>query len=116
MLTISGRASDVINAGGVKVHPEIIEAALLKLPTVLDAAAFGVPDATGVTRIQAAIVARTQIENAVLNDFCRVALGSVAPVGIMQMKALPRNEAGKIMREQLVDLALRMMHERIDGA
>ncbi|MBS0644553.1 MAG: hypothetical protein JSS43_32200 [Proteobacteria bacterium] len=56
-------------------------------------------------------MARTQIEMAVLRDFCRVALGASAPVGIVQMKALPRNENGKIMRERLVDLTLHLMRQ-----
>ncbi|MBS0644546.1 MAG: long-chain fatty acid--CoA ligase [Proteobacteria bacterium] len=115
MLTLNGRMNEVINAGGTKVHPQVIEAALLKLPTVLDAAAFGVPDATGVTRIQAAIVARTHIEDAVLSAFCQRMLGPLAPVGILQMKALPRNESGKILRDRLVDIALELMHTAQDG-
>nr|WP_294526160.1 class I adenylate-forming enzyme family protein [uncultured Rhodopila sp.] len=106
LLTISGRTSDVINAGGVKVHPQVIESALLKLPLVVDAAAFGVPDATGVTRIWAAIVARSRIDDAVLNAFCRHALPGISPQTILQMKALPRNENGKVRREQLVDIGL----------
>ena len=106
MLTINGRTTDVINAGGVKVHPHVIESALMKLPTVLDAAAFGVPDALGVTRIWAAIVARSRIDDAVLNAFCRHALPGIAPHTILQMKALPRNQNGKLRRDQLVDIGL----------
>ncbi|MFO1025885.1 MAG: long-chain fatty acid--CoA ligase [Acetobacteraceae bacterium] len=115
-LTLSGRTSEAINAGGQKVHPHIIEQALLKLPTVLEAAAFGVPDSSGVVRIQAAIVARAPIEDAVLITFCQRALGPIAPVGILQMKALPRNANGKILRERLADTAMRLMHEAATGS
>nr|WP_294553284.1 fatty acid--CoA ligase family protein [uncultured Rhodopila sp.] len=115
-LTISGRSSDVINAGGVKVHPQVIESALLKLPTVLDAAAFGVPDAMGVTRIWAAIVARSRIDDAVLNAFCRHALPGIAPRTILQMKALPRNENGKVLREHLVDIGLHETRQPAEAA
>ena len=107
MLTLTGRTTDVINAGGVKIHPHIIESVLLKLPTVLDAAAFGVPDpATGVVQVHAAIVSRTVIEEPVLRDLCTRVLGTAVLSGILQVKALPRNENGKVKREQLVDLAL----------
>lgn len=111
-LTLHGRTSEAINAGGQKVHPHIIEQALLKLPTVLEAAAFGVPDASGVIRVQAAIVARAPIEQAVLSAFCQRALGPLAPVGILQMKALPRNVNGKVLRERLVDVAMHLMAEQ----
>jgi acyl-coenzyme A synthetase/AMP-(fatty) acid ligase len=116
MLTITGRTTDVINAGGVKVHPQVIESVLLKLPTVLDAAAFGVPDAMGVTRIWAAIVARSRIDDAVLNAFCRHALPGIAPQTILQIKALPRNENGKVMREQLVDIGLHAIRQPAEAA
>ncbi|MBS0644543.1 MAG: long-chain fatty acid--CoA ligase [Proteobacteria bacterium] len=116
MLTLSGRVDEIINAGGVKVHPHVIESALLKLPTVLDAAAFGVPDRAGVVQIHAAIVARARIEDAVLTAFCQHALKQIMPVAILQMRELPRNDNGKIMRETLVDLALRMRNQHAANA
>jgi acyl-CoA synthetase (AMP-forming)/AMP-acid ligase II len=51
VMTINGRESEFINAGGVKVNPRVIEDVLLALPDVTDAAAFGVPDRMGVTRV-----------------------------------------------------------------
>lgn len=109
MLYLNGRATDVINAGGVKVNPVSIERVLTSLPTVDDAAVFGVPDATGLIQIWAAIVAKSRIDDEVLNSFCRHALPSTPPRTILQMKTLPRNENGKVMREQLVDLAVQVM-------
>lgn len=105
MVTLTGRVSELINSGGVKVSPHTIEAVLLTLPMVVDAAAFGVPDAEGIEQIWAAIVARTRIDDAVLNAFCQRALGGMSPRFIMQVKALPRNENGKVLRERLVELA-----------
>ena len=78
------------------------------MPTVLDAAAFGVPDSHGITRVCAAIVSRVHIDDAVLSDFCAHALPRISPTTILRMKALPRNENGKLMREQLVDIALHL--------
>lgn len=42
-LRFLGRASQMINVGGQKVLPAEVEAALVELPGVLDAAAFGAP-------------------------------------------------------------------------
>ena len=109
MLTVTGRVSDLINRGGTKVSPRVIEQALLSLPTVIDAAAFGVPDASGLEQIWAAIVARARIDDTVLNAFCQRALPGISPTTILQMAALPRNENGKLLREQLVAIALRTL-------
>lgn len=42
-LYLSGRRDDVINCGGLKIHPEAIEAALLRCPQVADAVCYGLP-------------------------------------------------------------------------
>jgi non-ribosomal peptide synthetase component E (peptide arylation enzyme) len=47
MLSVTGRAAGVINAGGEKVSPTVIEEHLLTLPSVTDAAAFDVPNNSG---------------------------------------------------------------------
>ena len=104
-ITLGGRANDVINSGGVKVSAETIERALLQLPTVLDAAAFGVPDASGIERVWAAIVARTQIDDTVLAAFCARMLPGKTPDIIVQLKALPRGANGKVRRDMLRDMA-----------
>ncbi|WP_084074236.1 AMP-binding protein [Demequina sp. NBRC 110052] len=44
-LTLLGRADDVINSGGVKVHPDGVERALLTLPEVAACVVVGIPDA-----------------------------------------------------------------------
>lgn len=108
MLTLSGRASDLINTGGSKVSPHLVEEGLLKLPLVIEAAAFGVPDASGIERVWAAIVAREPIAEAVLEAYCARAPRGRAPVVILQLEALPRNASGKVQRERLVALALGM--------
>ncbi len=108
MLTLSGRANEVINAGGVKIHPEVIETALAAMPGIRDAAAFGVPDETGITRIWAAIVADTPIDDAALTAYCLRHLADIPMETIIQVAALPRNENGKPVRARLVEAALQM--------
>jgi acyl-CoA synthetase (AMP-forming)/AMP-acid ligase II len=105
LLTITGRDGDFINAGGNKVSPVVIENVLLSLPQVTDAAAFGVPDRMGVVQIWAAIVSATPVDMAALQALCRAKLADKAPKFILQIKGLPRNANGKIVRTELVRFA-----------
>jgi acyl-coenzyme A synthetase/AMP-(fatty) acid ligase len=111
LLTVSGRAGDFINSGGIKVSPQVIEDVLLSLPQVTDAAAFAVPDKMGVMRIWAAIVADTRIETAALQTVCRARLAEKSPKFILQVKGLPRNANGKLVRDELVKFALTQQPE-----
>ena len=47
MLILEGRASEIINTGGVKRAPELIEELVLRHPNVAEAAAFGAVGADG---------------------------------------------------------------------
>lgn len=105
IVIVKGRASDVINAGGVKVHPTVIENVLLTLPDITDAAAFGVPDEMGVTRIWAAVVSGKPVSGAEVNALCRQKLGNRAPRFVLQVRGLPRNTNGKVRRDELVRFA-----------
>jgi acyl-coenzyme A synthetase/AMP-(fatty) acid ligase len=106
LVTVAGRTGDFINSGGTKVSPQVIEEVLLSLPQVTDAAAFGVPDNLGMVRIWAAIVADTRVETAALKAICHERLGHKSPKVILQMKGLPRNANGKVMREELIRFAM----------
>lgn len=105
MLSIAGRASDLINIGGNKISPTVIEEALLAVPGVADAAAFGVPDRHGIPEVWAALVIRGTLAKGRLEATCR-GLAFAAPKRILRMDALPRNVTGKVMREELVKIAL----------
>jgi acyl-coenzyme A synthetase/AMP-(fatty) acid ligase len=106
LLTVGGRAGEFINSGGTKVSPRLIEDVLLSLPEVTDAAAFGVPDNLGMVQIWAAIVADARVETAALKAICRTRLAEKSPKFILQIKALPRNANGKVMREELIRFAM----------
>jgi len=70
LLTVKGRSSEVINQGGMKVAPQVIEEVLLSVPEIGEAAAFGVPDALGVTRIWAAIVLNGPVDMSAVQALC----------------------------------------------
>ena len=116
MLTIAGRAQEVVNVGGNKVHPRVVEEALRAVPGVADAAAFGVPNADGIPEIRAALVVRGELARKPLEDTCRQ-LGYAAPKRFVRVAALPRNAAGKVLRGELVALATRPLSQsRADDA
>jgi len=101
LLTVTGRESEVINQGGTKVNAKVIEALLLSVAGIAEAAAFGAPDAFGVTRIYAAIVPNGPVNMAAVEAVCRERLKHYAPTSILRLGALPRNEAGKVLLDVL---------------
>ena len=116
LMTLAGRRSELINRGGEKISPRIIEDALLTSEHVLEVAAFGVPDAMGITQIWAAIVPKSPPVNvADLDALCRERLAAAAPKYYLQMNALPRNDAGKVRRDELVRRAVAASEQSPDS-
>jgi len=108
---LRGRTVEVINYGGMKIWPEDIEAVLRQHPDVLDAALVGLPDAQA-GQVPAAFVVRRPapvgtlrppLSEAVLRDFCAARIDATRiPRYFFPVAQIPRNAAGKIMREVLV--------------
>jgi acyl-CoA synthetase (AMP-forming)/AMP-acid ligase II len=105
LLSISGRSNEIINAGGVKVSPQVIEDVVLMNQDVSEAAAFAVQKPSGMQEIWVAIVQHKPVDTEALRAFCAQKLGPKAPKSILLLKELPRNENGKVLRDQLVRLA-----------
>jgi acyl-CoA synthetase (AMP-forming)/AMP-acid ligase II len=106
LLAISGRSSEIINSGGVKVSPQLVEDVVLMNPDVSEAAAFAVPDAaTGMQEIWVAIVQKNPVDTDALHGLCVQRLGQKAPKSFLLVKELPRNENGKVLRDQLTKMA-----------
>ncbi|WP_204325267.1 hypothetical protein, partial [Stenotrophomonas maltophilia] len=61
VLTVFGRADDLINAGGLKLAPERVEELVADHDAVADAAAFGVAGTSDVEQIWLAVVARRPV-------------------------------------------------------
>jgi acyl-coenzyme A synthetase/AMP-(fatty) acid ligase len=101
LLYIEGRVDDKLNLDGVKVEPAPIERALEEHPAVVEAAAFAAaPD--GRSHLYAAAVLRQPVHEKALLEHCRSRLGKTStPSRVFFVKALPRNEGGKVMRSQL---------------
>lgn len=101
MLILAGRKSEIVNIGGEKIAPDLVDEVLAGQPGVRDAAAFGIRNAQGDEDLWAAIVTDAPPDIPALIAVCRQALGAGAPSVILRAQAIPRNAAGKILRAQL---------------
>jgi len=105
---IEGRVSAMVNRGGLKVFPDEVEELLREHPLVADAAIAGVPD-DRLGEVPWAFVvgeAGAEIDTAALREWCRSRMAAYkVPAGVTLLGDLPRNEIGKLLRQDLVPLA-----------
>jgi long-chain acyl-CoA synthetase len=105
-LWLEGRASDVINRGGLKVLPQEIEEQLCLRPEIAEACVAGVPDSrlgeVPVAWVRAKSGASLE-PDAVLAGLRTTLAGYKIPVHIEVVPELPRNEIGKVLRRTLVE-------------
>ncbi|TPW74265.1 class I adenylate-forming enzyme family protein [Schumannella soli] len=106
-LTLTGRETEVLNAGGVKIDPVRLDHAALAHPGVKDACAFDYATESGVRGIGLAIVlddavARdadadvTELVRSLAREF-----SSAAPTLVVRVADIPRNAMGKPLRRVL---------------
>jgi len=102
LLIITGREHAVLNLGGDKVSPELIEAALTQFPGIVEAAAVAMPNAFGNNEVCAVLVAHEKIDPRVLREYCATRVPrQFMPVRYVFVEAIPRNENGKVDRRRL---------------
>lgn len=105
-VTIVDRRKDMILSGGENVYSTEVENVLYAIPGVLEAAVYGLPDATWGERVCAAIVPRegVALDAAAIEAACRRELaGYKVPRQIEFLDALPRTGTGKIAKRMLRD-------------
>jgi long-chain acyl-CoA synthetase len=106
-LYLTDRQSHMIISGGVNIYPQEIENILVAHPRVADAAVIGVPDADMGERVKAVVEAEGGIDDAdvlgaELLAWCRDRLSATkCPRSIDFVDALPRSEAGKLLKRVL---------------
>jgi acyl-CoA synthetase (AMP-forming)/AMP-acid ligase II len=105
-LFICDRKKDMIISGGVNIYPAEIEAVLHGHPAVFDAAVFGIPDDEWGESVYAIVQSRpgVDIDLGELRTFvdARVA-GYKRPRSYEVRTALPRTDAGKLLKRVLRD-------------
>lgn len=97
LLTVVGRAGDVVNRGGVITAPDYIEDGLRADPRIRDAATVAI-NANGRQEVWAAIVADIPLDPVELLRATRIRMAEKAPDRIVQVSAIPRNANAKIQR------------------
>jgi acyl-CoA synthetase (AMP-forming)/AMP-acid ligase II len=105
---IDGRVSSMINRGGLKIFPDEVEEHLREFPGVRDAAVAGVPDdRLGEVPWAFLVVAPGAAADIdALRTWCHDRMAPYkVPVGVTIVDALPRNEIGKLLRQDLIPLA-----------
>ena len=104
-LWVHGRDDDIIVRGGENLSPGEIEDALLAHPSVVDAAAFGVPSREWGEEVAVAVVARSpEPDSDELRRLIRGRLrSSRVPSRVEFVDELPYNETGKLLRRVLRD-------------
>lgn len=107
MVSIIGRVSDIINAGGEKLHCAHIEQCILEGCSIEQVAVVGHQDKTGFDKIYA-IVPASNTRVITLNDIKWACSGRMHsafwPTEIIVLESLPRTESGKLNRQQLRDI------------
>ncbi len=97
---IEGRASDVINRGGLKVFPTDVEEVLQTASGVRDVAVVGIEDAR-LGEVPVAFVVGT-VDATALEAHCREHLAPYKiPARFVEVASIPRTEVGKILRSEL---------------
>jgi long-chain acyl-CoA synthetase len=100
---IEGRVSDMINRGGLKVHPEEVEEVLCLFPAIVEAAVVGIPDERlGEVPVAFVVSSNSDVDADDLERHCRAHLAPYkVPTRFTRIPALPRNEVGKLVRSRL---------------
>lgn len=103
---VGARLAETINCGGEKVAPAEIDAVVETMPGVREAAAFGLLRGTPNEVLALAVVAApgAGIDEDAIRERVRSQLGERrVPRRIVFVDALPRTDAGKVMRNAIAD-------------
>jgi long-chain acyl-CoA synthetase len=100
-LTLAGRESEVLNAGGVKIDPTLLDLAASRNPKVRDACSFEYTTTEGLVQIGLALVAEDDLNVHALVRELTAEFGPAAPALVARVEEIPRNAMGKPMRQKL---------------
>lgn len=104
-LHISGRTKELIIRGGQNIYPREVEAAIMKMESILDVGVVGVPDKYMGERVKAVVVVRPgyTVTDEDVKDFCSQRLAPYKVPRLVEFRdILPRNSTGKILKRLLV--------------
>lgn len=115
VLQVLGRSDHLINTGGEKVAPAMVEAAMRELPGIADVAVIGVPDAEWGEVVTALIVAAGTVDlDGVRRELAGRVPAAALPKKLAVVQEIPRMGIGKLDREAAIELA-RIPRDVTDG-
>ncbi|MBB5986137.1 AMP-binding enzyme [Sphingobium lignivorans] len=101
---IVDRKKDMVVTGGFNVYPAEVEAAIMELDSVAEAAVIGVPDEKWGEAVTALVVLLpgTALAEDAVRAHCKARLGSVkAPKTVLFRESLARTPAGKMDKKAM---------------
>lgn len=101
---LAGRGDDMIIRGGENISPEEIENVLYAHPKIEEAAVIGIPDSEWGQQPRALVVLKKgeSAAEAEIIAYCHARLASFKqPRSVVFVDALPRNQLGKVLKNQL---------------
>jgi malonyl-CoA/methylmalonyl-CoA synthetase len=100
---IHARKKDVIKSGGILIFPHEVEEVIESMPQVKECAVIGIPDDEFGEVIKACVVLNDEATTPEqIMDHCKMHLASYKkPRQVEFFPALPKNNMGKILKEQL---------------
>jgi acyl-coenzyme A synthetase/AMP-(fatty) acid ligase len=105
LLVVGGRQETLINVGGDKVNPEIVEEVVASFPAIVDCAVVSIANELGIEEIHALIVPRAAFAESELRKHCAAKLQrAFVPVRFIAVEKIPRNDMAKIERGKLAEL------------
>jgi acyl-CoA synthetase (AMP-forming)/AMP-acid ligase II/acyl carrier protein len=112
-LFITGRVTELINRGGVKVSPSEVDLAFLQHPAVVEAATFAVPHPSLGEDVVTAIVLQQPASVSVqaLRSYALLhLLPFKVPSSVVLVDRIPKNSMGKVSRGALLDKFAPALH------
>lgn len=98
--SIVGRSKDLIISGGFNVYPKEIEALLLEIETIREAAVIGIPDEEWGEKVVGVLIGSGN--PAAILEYCKQRLAPYKrPKAIIFTDDFPRNAMGKIQKAKL---------------
>lgn len=106
---LCGRLKEMINSGGLNVYPAEVEAALVTVPGIAEAAVVGLPDERWGQAVVAFVVPRpgADLVEGAVRAHCRTLLADYkVPKSVRFVDDLPRTTSNKVLKRALVEQAV----------
>jgi acyl-coenzyme A synthetase/AMP-(fatty) acid ligase len=100
-LKLTGRSSEIINLGGMKIDPNRIDDFTLKFSGVLDCAAVGFEDRFGLVNLALALVVSEDFDLNALKKELLTNFAECTPSVYKTVESIPRNHMGKVIRQEV---------------